>query len=453
MPEALSPEWWLNRLHKQLVSRRTDIVNFDDYVLGNHPVPWLATQAQSEFRRLLQLTMSNYMGLVVDATVERLSVEGFRLGGQEPDAETWRIWQANNLDADSDEAFADAVGRGRSFFMVAPNPDDPANPYITVEDALQTFVEYEPGSNYRRRKAGLKLWFDDWTGNVCGTVFVDGFVFKYQTKSTTGDVSQGTVWEKREVAGEEWGAANPLEVVPIIEMANMRRSGQSEIYDVIPSQDRINKTLADRMMTQDFGAFPQKWASGYPEEDEKGTAARPIDIGRDRMVTSDVAETKFGQWDAAPLDPYSAAKAEDVNDIAARTRTPPQYLLGRMVNLSGDALNSAESGLVAKCRRRQRVFGERIEEVARLARQAAGLSNADAASMETIWRDPQFRTEAEAADAAVKKFSAGIVTLRQIREDLGYSEAQIKRMEEEDDTQLRKEAQAITGAEFNANPA
>jgi hypothetical protein len=156
----------------------------------------------------------------------------------------------------------------------------------------------------------------------------------------------------------------------MVEVPNNPRlltGGVSEIADVISVQDRINKTLADRMMTQDYGAFPQKWAAGFPAEDENGNPQR-INVGKDRMVTSDVAETKFGQWEAAPLDPYSAAKREDVKDVASRTRTPAQYLLGEMSNVNGETLKASESGLVSKVRQRQRTAGEGLEEIARLAR-------------------------------------------------------------------------------------
>jgi hypothetical protein len=61
------------------------------YYCGDHPLPWLPSQAQAEFRRILRMTRSNYMGLVVDATAERLSVEGFRLAGEDgADEDTWR---------------------------------------------------------------------------------------------------------------------------------------------------------------------------------------------------------------------------------------------------------------------------------------------------------------------------------------------------------------------------
>jgi hypothetical protein len=85
--------------------------------------------------------------------------------------------------------------------------------------------------------------------------------------------------------------------------------GISELADVIDVQDRINKTIADRLITQDFGAFPQKWATGYPEEDSQGNSVAPIDIGRDRIVTTDIAETKFGQWDRGSDGPVLGGEA------------------------------------------------------------------------------------------------------------------------------------------------
>ena len=48
-------------------------------------------------------------------------------------------------------------------------------------------------------------------------------------------------------------------------------------------------------------------------------------------------------------------------------------------------------------------------------------------SLETIWRDPETRTVAQAADAAVKKLAVG-VSREQVLEDLGYSPVQIERM-------------------------
>lgn len=440
--EPLSPEWWLARLYGQLSERRSQIDVFTQYYEGEHPLPWLAPQARDEFRRILRMTRSNYMGLVVDAMVERCKVEGFRLASgslsedvnddvdvDALDADTWRIWQANDMDAGSDSVLLESAICGTAYLSMAPNLKDPRTPLIFPEHPSQAIVDYQPGTGRRDRAAGLKVWVDDWTAQMCATVQLPGGIYKYGAEMNR---SGAPVWSRREVVGETWGGPNLAGEVTLVEVPNnprMLTGGVSEIYDVIDIQDRINKTIADRLITQDYGAFPQKWIKAWPTEDAAGNAVPPIDIGRNRVVTTDVSEASFGQWDSAPLDPYSAAKREDVKDIASRTRTPAQYLLGEMSNVSGDTLQASQSGLVAKCQGRMRPWGEGFEDSARVFRRLAGLPDAGAQGMETIWHNPEFRTLGELADATMKQYQTHIIDLRQARENMGYSATQIARME------------------------
>lgn len=425
----LSPLWWVKRLYDRLLKQAKTFELYDAYYRGEPPrLPWLPEQAQDEFARLLSLTKANYMGLVVDSMVERMQIEGFRIGDQpDADATTWAIWQANNMDALSDQVLLEAAIGGSSFLLVAPNAKRPGQPLIYPEHPTQAVVEYEPGTGRGVRAAGLKVWADDWTGLTMATLYRPDGLYKFQAKKPAAGVTKPS-WERREVRGERWPAPNPLGEVPLIEVANNPRmlgGGVSELADVVAVQDRIHKTLADRLMTQDFGAFPQKWATGYPESDAEGNENR-IDVGRDRMVTSDVAETRFGQWDAAPLDPYSAAKREDVKDIASRTRTPAQYLLGEMSNVNGETLKASESGLVSKVRQRCRTAGEDVEDGVLLVRRAAGLAGPDE-SVETIWRNPEFRTEGELMDSLVKARQVLEVPLEALWERWGASQEEIAR--------------------------
>lgn len=420
MPDVvlpLSPEWWVDRLYKKLVARRPAIEFYNDYYTGDHPLPWLAPQARDEFRRILQMTRSNYMGLVCDSTAERITIEGFRFGGDtESDTEAWRIFQANNLDSDSDQGILEGLIGGHHYLLVAPNPKDERTPSVWVEHASQAIVEFEPGTNRRVGRAGLKVWDDDWTQEIHATLYLlaDGalWLYKYRAPRPKSGVTSDTLqWERRTVRDEVWPAPGNLDALPLIEVPNNPRlltGGVSELADVTDVQDRINKTLADRLITQDYGAFPQKWAVAWPDEDDDGNATPPIDIGRNRMVTTSVAETKFGQWDAAPLDPYSMAKREDVKDVASRTRTPAQYLLGEMSNVNGETLKASESGLVSKVRQRRRPIAEGYEEAMRLARRIAGLATPADVKMETIFSNPEFRTEGELTDSLLKHRSMGL---------------------------------------------
>lgn len=404
-----SPIWWVHRLHKKLQDRLPDMSTFDAYYRGDHPLPWLAAEAEEEFRRILKMTRSNYMGLVCDATAERIMLEGFRVGtSEDADEEMWRIWQANNLDSDFDQGILEALINGQSYMLVAPNQRDPKTPHVWVEHPSQCIVEYEPGWGRNKAAAGLKLWVDDWTGRLCATLYLPEGIYKYESeqKSQSLVLSAATNvrWRPREVTGEEWGSANPMGEVTLVELPNNPRllsGGVSELADLTDIQDRVNKTIADRLMTQDYGAFPQKWAKGWPLKDDDGNNQPGIHAGRNRVVTTDSADADFGQWNSAPLDPYSAAKREDVKDIASRSRTPAQYLLGELSNVNGSTLQASESGLVAKVKQRRRPYGEGLKQVGRLVRTAAGAANLEQL-VQPIWSDPQFRTEGELVDALVK---------------------------------------------------
>jgi hypothetical protein len=433
--KPLTPLWWVARLWKCIQDKRTStrdqlsIDELDAYYRGKPThLPWLPEQARDEFARLLKLTKSNFMGLVVDATAEREHVEGFLIGDSpKADAETWQLWQRNNFDGPSDQVILESLITGCAYVLVAPGRAEGDPPAMYAEHPTQAAVEYEPGSSRRRRAAGLKVWLDDWTGKQMATLYLPGEIYKFWTDAPRGGVAMAPRWQPRIVRGETWPARNPLGEVPLVAVENnprMLTGGVSEINDVTEIQDRICKTLADRLMTQDFGAFPQKWASGFPDEDAEGNKQR-IDVGRNRMVTSDAPETRFGQWEAAALDPYSAAKREDVKDIASRTRTPAQYLLGELTNVNGETLQAAESGLVSKVRQRLVNHGDGFEQAIRLARRAAGLGGDDEI-IETKWRNPAYRTEGELVDALTKMATLG-VPHEALWERWGVSQAEIER--------------------------
>jgi Phage portal protein, SPP1 Gp6-like len=451
-----SPEWWVQRLWKRLQLRRPAIDFYSNYYLGDFPLPWLHPDAQVEFARLLQMCRSNFMGLVVDAQVERMNIDGFRLSNNTDgasDEDLWKIWQYNDMDAEYDKGLLEATITGNMYLLVTPNKDDEKFPHIDIEHPNQAIVEYVPGTARRERAAGLKAWVDDWTGEVHATLYLKDGVYKFRTNPVQrvddSNLILGTLgsidlvapeWFKREVSNETWPAKNPVGVVPLFESPNNPRlltGGRSELEDVTDIQDRIVKTVADRLMTQDFGAFHQKWISGWPQADEAGNPTPNINIGRDRVITTDVPEAQFGQFDSDGVKELLEATDADIKHIASRTRTPAQYLLGDMSNVNGETLAASESGLVSKVRQRMRGHSNAVEQVMRLAREMGGYGKIDAGVvMETIWHDPEHRTKGEVMDAAVKARQGLEVPIEGTWEMVGFSQAQISRFRE-----MRKQEQ------------
>lgn len=406
------PLWWLETLWGRLEERRKYADGMRCYYEGDHPLPMVLDKARDAFERLLRQSRLNIMGLVVDAAAERIQVDGFRIGDDTVgDKDAHRIWQANNLDGDSDLLLTEAVKVGRAFVLVAPNRDDPMTPLVTPEDISQAIVAYVPGAR-RQRAAGLKVWEDEWTEQLMATVYLPDGLYKYAAaKPKVGEGVLPPRWEPREVAGEPWPAPNPLGVVPLIEVPNrpdLLGNAFSEMHDVTDDQDRINKTLLDRMMAQEFAAFRQRVLTGYEvPTDDNGQPIEPFKAAVDRLWVIEDENVQVKEFGATDITPYLKAVEADIQHIGARTRTPSQYLLGEMVNISGDALKAAESGLVSKVRQRQRPFGEALEEAVRLALTAAG-DTRDLTRIETIWQDPEYRTEGELVDALVKMSTLGV---------------------------------------------
>jgi hypothetical protein len=449
--EPLTPRWWLRRLYSQLVARRTDNEILRNYYEGHHPVPWLTSEAREEFQRILVMTKSNYLGLVVDAQVERQEVVGFRVGEEgddanrklEADDDMWKIWQYNGLDSWFDTGLLESAITGAAYLLVEPPGRGEDVARIHIEHPDEFVVEHTPGTNRRVTAAALKLWLDDWTGRTMATLYLPGFLWKFASSSQLGAVlpSDPTWLPRADGLGEPVAERTGLDIVPAWELPNnplLGTGGRSEIEDLIPIQDRINKGLADRMITQDFGAFPQKWATGWPEVDQFGNPTQTIKVGQHRIVSTAAIDTKFGQFVAADLDGYIATKNADVKDIASRSRTPAQYLLGDVTNVAGDTLRMAESGLAAKVRQRNRPHSLSLENAMRWARRLSGMGELSRdVVVETLWRNPEFRSEGELVDALVKMSTIG-VPQEALWERWGATPSEIKKWRAMREEELRR---------------
>lgn len=455
--EPGSAEWWRDRLLSDLAARQATYRQLNDYFEGNHPLAFTSKQFLEAFGGLFQAFADNWCELVVDAVEERLNVEGFRLGGDQDergDRDAWRIWQSNQLDADSEIGHVEALVFSRCPVLVSPLEDDfvaDGVPAITVESPQQMIVAYEPGSR-RRRAAALKRWTGDDGEQV--TLYLPDGIYKWQG---VGPGTGTTRWEPRRPAGEEWPVPNPLDVVPVVELQNRPRlAGQcrSEIANVMPVQDAINKIVADVLVASEYAAFPQRILVGWeppvdPETSQVVEGWQPK-AAVSRFWYSEDPETKWGQFDAADLSNYVAVIEMFVQHMASQTRTPPHYFYLRGQFPSGEAIKSAETGLVAKARRKMRHFGETWEEVIRLAFAVVGDQREGVPDAETIWGDPESRSEAEHVDAVLKMKAMGVPNMA-LWEQLGFSPPQIERFERAQSREALLN-QAVDLASFAAVP-
>ena len=427
----------LPRLLNRLSAEQRTLQALDRYYTGSQPLSFLAPEIQRAVQNRLRSLVINWPRLVVNSLEERLDVEGFRMAADQPaDDSLWAIWQANDLDEYSQMAHVDALVHGRSFAIVWPNPANPAIPRISVESSEQMTVEFEPGT--MTVSAAAKHWAQD--DMAYATLYLSDSIERYVAPAPGPGAVRTAVdsfaWELREDP-----IPHNLGIVPVVPIINRPRlthpHGESELTDVLPLVDAINKLATDMMVSAEFHAMPRRWAVGIDLGDGEGSEARAREILKQkwtdaapgRVWLSDDPNSKMGQFTEASLDNFVHGIEMLAAQLAAITALPPHYvgLMSQANPASADAIRSSEASLSHRARRKFRPFGGSWERVMRLAMLVRdGNVPTQALSMETIWRDPETPTVAQKVDAAVKLDGVGM-PFRQTMEDLGYTPVQIER--------------------------
>jgi hypothetical protein len=436
--EPNSPDWWLLRLGKRLEADRNRFDVLDAYWRGNHPVPFGNQKMREAYRRFQKQSKTNFCKLVAESVIERLKVTGFRTGsdGNETlDKTAWGWWQTNHLDADSGLVHRAAIVMSRAYVIVGEHPDKEGQPLVTGEDPRQVIHESAP-DNRRRRLAALKTWWDDVSRRQMAVLYLPETIHYYrgmdqQDQPTNGAFKNGSKWEIDTEEGDGGSVVNPfaeVPVVPFLTCPDLSGGTLGEFEDVIPVQDRINTEVLDRLVISAMQAYRQRWATGVDLTDENGNPSGGFDPGADLLWNVSDENAKFGEFQPVDLTGVLKAVDSDIQHMAAITRTPPHYLLGSMVNTSGDALAAAETGLTSKVIERSQEFGESWESVYQLAGKIMGKTVPD--DCEVIWADPQFRTLTEMAAASVQLMTAGVPWHTRMRM-IDFTPSEIDRMQAE----------------------
>jgi hypothetical protein len=415
-----SPDFWLLKLGVALNKDLPRLRKLDAYDRGDHPLPYGNRKLKETFQRLQPKAKTNYTGLVVESLRERLRPIGIRSGAdaaEGQDKTAWDLWQANSMDAEIKVIIHRALAMGRSYALIGQDED--GEPLITSESPLQCYHMPDP-QRPRKVAASLKTWIDPFTNRAMANVYDDDRVYHYMGAGDKIRWEDVAFWTATEV--EEHGAGqNPM--VPFICRRERSNMGFGEFEDVLPVQDRINLSILDRLVIQAMQAYRQRGITGWAgvTNPETGQKEIPFDPGADMLWGVGDKDAKFYDFQQADLTQIIRAVADDVKDLAAITRTPPHYLLANVANVSGDALASAESGLMIKARDRIAEFTESAEEVLRLAATFAGYSLPDDAAL--VWEDTERHTLAERADAAAKWAAAGVPKIA-VFLMLGFSQAE-----------------------------
>jgi hypothetical protein len=447
-------------LESELAAQARVVDFYERYYFGDHQLRYVTEKWREVFGASMPQMTSNWCQLVVDAAAGRLKVEGFTFpsltGGSAdagPDEVVAEIWEENGLGTAQAQAHTTAVYAGRAYTLVEPPGRGEKISRVTVEHPSQTFVRMDPANN-RRRLAAIKTWWDINDDGSAGDQNISLYtptrtyhLKRLRTSTTVAGVYMSDPVPRTGVASVD-EVENPLGVVPVVPLDNkpvslaaaptlvgkrMVLGSMSDLQPIYPIQDAITKGLVELVVLGEFASMPLRWATGVttPRDPKTGQPLEQPELTSmiSALLTFPDKDARVGQLEANDGAGLIARHAMYLRDIGAISRTPPHYMLGDIVNISGDALTATETSLSERIREKHEPLGGGHEQTARIACGFQGdMRRFEDKRCAVTWSNPEIRSVAQATDAASKLYSAKMLPLEMALEQVpGMTAAKIER--------------------------
>jgi hypothetical protein len=450
-------------LGPRLDARQGEYLKLQQYFEGTQPLSFVAADVRRMTENRLESLVINWASLVVNTVAERLVPTGFTVPKKKAvTAQVNQIWQNNDMDVQVAQGIIAKLIYGRSYAIVWG--DSKGKAQISIESPQSMIAYRDPAT--RQWTAAFKRWTDE-DGKAYGIVYTANEITWIRSKTNnaqTADIYgiQTQSYDLSAIPANGWEITerivNPLGELPVVVIPNRpmldKPEGMSELSDILPMADAVNKMATDMMVTSEFYAQPRRWATGVeieetPVLDDEGNPTGDVELkdnyddkGKGRWHLFEDTNARVGQFDEAELNNFVDGIDMLSKYIAAVKKIPAHYFDPAKSGLaSAEAVRAAEAPLVVLAKRDMVVTGGALESIARLALKVESGDVATPAEMrmETIWADPENLTQAQKVDAATKRAAINVPT-EQLWRDAGYSEQQIEDMKDMQDMEAGRSA-------------
>jgi hypothetical protein len=390
--------------------RQLDVIR--RYWKGRQKLPAvIPTSSPAVVKTMARIARVNFTPIIVDSLSQSLFVDGFR--GKSNDAENadvWRIWQANKLDARQTGIHRAALAYGTAYAVVTPGEPVAVIRGVSPRHMTAMYGEDPDWPIFALERFGKGTWrlYDETAVYFLASGKNDDGKFEFIEAREHGAIAGGVpvtpvvryIDEDDLDDGDEASA----------EMGDrswdpMPTRGQ--IAPMTSLQDQVDLTTFGLLVAQHYSAFRQRYVIGWVPEDEaqrmKASASQlwTFEDAADGSAAAAAGEgIKVGEFGQTDLGGYIESREASLRHAATLSQTPVHELLGELVNLSAEALAAAENGHERKVDERKTLFGESHEQTLRLAGELSSISVPDDAQV--VWRDTSARTFAATVDALGK---------------------------------------------------
>lgn len=430
----------------QLDKRRKRYQLARAYYDGEHRLLFATERFTNAFANLFREFADNLCPAVVEAPAERLRITGWEGALAQPAAD---LWAALKMGRRAGDVHLDALKLGDQYVIVWPDASNRAR--IWPQDPEQVVVDYDDEDDPDRKVRAVKAWKAR-DGRYRANVYLPDRLERWVTKAKNPQ-QRPTAGHFRPFEEDDHGpeVANPSGRVPVFHFANNAPAGcfgRSELRDAIPVQDALNKAVCDLMVSMEFAALPQRWATGVQvEHDAQGRATKPWRSAPGAVWTVADKDARMGSFPAAELQQFLAVGDAFRLEMARVTGTPLHYMQLRGDPPSGEALRTLEARFTKKCEDRQGDWGPEWAAAVELGLSWDSPTALEAAAgadsrLSPVWAPAAVRDEKGEVERAGLKFAIH-GSWRQALRELGYSPEDIDAIEGERETDAGAMADAM----------
>ena len=415
----------LKLAYTTLANKQALYAKLRDYYDGNQPLRYSAERLRRVFEHMDTQFSQNWCAVVVDAVLDRLNITGWTVQGSQALSDQLNdLWTRTEMTLDDVDAHLAALVIGEAFVIVGRD-ESTGEVEAYYNDPLLCHLWYET-NHPRQKRMAAKWWVDD-EGKRRLTLYYANRLEHYVSSGKAENVSNAASFVPAEPPVE----TNIWDEIPIFHLRRSRRSVESELTNVIPIQDAVNKLMSDMMVAAEFGAFRQRWVISNAD---LGTLKNsPSEIWDLPAGNGMGQQTSVGEFGQADLNVYLNAMDKLSLSLAAISRTPKHFFFGAGGDPSGEALVAMEAPLNKKCAAYIERFSFVWRDVARFMFKAAG-QTVDEMTIEPVFASPETVQPMTRAQVHQTETSAGI-PLRTVLRREGWSSDELDAMDKDKATE------------------
>ncbi len=409
----------VERAISALTDKQAGLEHLWNYYDGRQPLIYANEQLRHTFKNIIKAQfVANWTAVVVDTVHDRINLTGFETKDASQQLALNELFEASEMGLIADDVHEATLVFGEAYVIVWPNEDGIPWPYFNDARLCHIFYdsEYPTQVNY-----AAKWWTADDKQKHLTLYYADRIEHYLGGKSE----EPNPVYQPDPVMPQE---PNPYGRVPVFRFTQ-KRSGKSDIENILPLQDAVNKLTSDMMRAAEVAAYKQRWM--ITDADTSHLIDSPNEVWTIPAGGVDGAQpSQVGEFSETQLANFLDAIDRLAMAVGVISRTPRHYFYAQSGTPSGEALVAMEAPLNKKAGDYEERYASTWRQVAAFMLLLAGKGDIASQQITPKWAIIETVQPYTTAQTRQLGTSAGIPLVTLLRKE-GWSQAELDQLQKD----------------------